>query len=197
MTLFSSQGYIVRMPVGRQLLGVCLPDLLVPNGIFNFTSRLGLLTSANVRESASVQLRMMFDKKAYINVFGDNFGMMSVTGLFASGICNSRTGGEISGFESIAQYYRAHRASNYDLPLYVVIGGTFLPMVYTAFLLECSIGTADPQLQIGNFSFQLAYAISDEDEDPFVPGQIGDDSSFPEPTGPTSPGQESPGNSLL
>lgn len=162
MNLFTSAGTIVQLPSDSQLLGIYLQDIFDPSGVFTFQNRLAVITGAAVQESSLFQLRTMFNDRWYINVFGDNPGVMSISGMFAGGICGSdTTNGRVntSGFELITAYYRQHRLSNRMLALPVAIGGFMTPIVYEAFLAECQISAVDPQLQVGQFTMKLVYPM--------------------------------------
>lgn len=196
MTIFSSPGYVVRLPAPGGWLGVYLGDIYGSMGCFNFNDRLAAVTAFNTEESASVQLRMMFENKSYINVFGDNFGFMSLSGMFAGVACDGYQQGH-GGFEGISSYFREHRASRLAPAINILLGGIFRPMYYAAFLLNCKISTADPQLQMGNFSLSLAYPMPDTIDDPlnrsyqysnYIPG-YGYSSDFS--------GRQAPTNNLL
>lgn len=196
MTIFSSPGYVVRMPLASSTIGFYLGDIYGAMGSFNFEDRLAAVTSYTTDESASVQLRMMFENKSYINVFGDNFGLMSLSGVFVGGVCNEYDY-DYGGFEGISTYFREHRASHLAPAIQILLGGFFKPMYYEAFLLNCKIGTADPQLQIGNFALSLAYAIPDEPDNPLSGGYYFDD--YQEDYGYLSDfsGRQTPTNNLL
>lgn len=204
MNLFTSAGMVVQLPADSQLLGIYLQDIYDPNGSFNFGTRRAIITSMATQESSLFQLRNMFNDKWYINVFGDNPGIMTISGMFAGGDCDTvlfNGVGETSGFELVSTYYRQHRLSNRLSSLPVAIGGFFNAMIYEAFLTECQVGAVDPQLQIGQFSMKLVYpmSLSNDLEGDGGGGDFPDTGDFPnppdEPQGPSSPGD--PANTLL
>jgi hypothetical protein len=197
MNLFSSAGMIIRMPSDAVLLGFTMWDEYDPRFTFNFENRLALVTSMQTVESSLYQLRTMFNDKWYINVFGDNPGMLSISGMFAGGGCNSNFSQEgqpdYSGFELISMYYRQHRISSRYESILVTIGGFMRPMIYDAFLAECQVSAVDPQLQVGQFSMKFVYPMPENivevpPEEPVDPPEDPDDPGEPLP--PPSPGQE-------
>jgi hypothetical protein len=196
MNLFSSAGLIVQLPADSQLLSVYLQDIYSPDGAFTFGNRLAIITASSTKEGALYQLRTMFNDKWYLNVFGDNPGMMTISGMFAGAGCNPNdldTGrSKYSGFELISTYYRQHRLSNRMLALPVAIGGLMSPMVYNTFLADCQIGVVDPQLQVGQFSLTLVYpmpAVEVDDNPTDEPPDPPDD-----PDDPIDPPVEPPGS---
>lgn len=199
MNLFSNAGIIIRMPSDSVLLGFTMWDDFDPQHFtFNFENRLAIVTSMQTVESSLYQLRTMFNDKWYINVFGDNPGMLSISGMFAGGGCGttfSEAGQpNYSGFELISMYYRQHRLSARYESILVTIGGFTKPMVYAAFLAECQVSAVDPQLQVGQFSMKFVYPMPETvievpPEEP--PPEDPEDPDTPPPDpGPTSPGQE-------
>ena len=191
MNLFSNAGMMVQLPSDSQLMSVYLEDDYSAEGIFEFRNRLAVITSCTTDENALVQLRQMFNDRLYINVFGDSPGMMSISGMFVGGTCDpDEYYVGTSGFELISSYYRQHRASRKMLALSVAIGGFMTPMLYEAFLLKCQTGLVDPQLQIGQFSWTLAYPM-DLPEYERVSADFSQIGDFPNPPG-YSPGDTAP-----
>lgn len=195
MNLFSSAGMMVKIPSQdntSNLIQVWVEDDYTSEGIFNWESRMGVTTAITTDETSLMQVRQMFNNKLYLNVFGDNPGMMNISGMYSAGICTDEGYSEgYSGFELISSYYRQHRASNKMLPISIAIGGQWSPMIYWGFLVKCQMGATDPQLQIGQFSWSLVYPIEVPPFDAEDSGGFGDDvGDFPNP-GPPSPGDNS------
>lgn len=195
MNLFSSAGMIIRMPSDAVLLGFTMWDEYdFARFTFNFENRLAIVTAMQTVESSLYQLRTMFNDKWYINVFGDNPGMLSISGVFAGGGCDSYFSPEgqpdYSGFERISMYYRQHRISSRYEPILITIGGFMQPMVYDAFLAECQVSAVDPQLQIGQFSMKFVYPMPENIQEVPPEDPPEEDPEDPEDPVPPSPGQE-------
>lgn len=208
MTLFSSAGMIIKLPAESTVLGFTLWDDYDPLLTFRFDNRLGMATSIQTMESSLYQLRTMFNDKWYINVFGDNPGMLAVSGMFAGGGCGDVFSAEgqpaYSGFELMAMYYRQHRVSARYEPILIAIGGFMQPMLYDAFLVDCNVAAVDPQLQIGQFSMKFVYPMPDAPEELFDEAEWGElEEGLPEGSlsaldyGQSAPNAVSYANSLL
>lgn len=181
---------------------------------FDFSYRMAVATAFDESENAIVELKQMFNNRMYINVFGDQPGFLSISGVFAQSTCDTGTdyNGKplYTGWEMLHYYYRQHKASKRPFCVPILLGGLMYPVVYQAFLLGMKLRAPDAQNPLGQFALQFAYPIQgisaydafnslflSYDQEPPV-GEIGggDVGDFPNPPDdsfpPGSPG-DSPG----
>jgi hypothetical protein len=211
MNFFSSGGMVVRLPSEAKIMSFYLYDEFGPGETFDFSYRMAVATSFDESENAIIELKQMFNNRMYINVFGDQPGFLSITGVFAHATCDSDYGENgkplYTGWEMLHYYYRQHKASRRPFCVPILLGGLMYPVVYQAFLLGMKLRAPDAQNPLGQFALQFAYPIQgitaydaftslylQNDQTPPL-GDLGDVGDFPNPPDDSFPPTGSPGDS--
>jgi len=142
------RGSVVRVASQRGGPGGALPFRILMQGVqLNATSINAIITSASINEKGNYQFLHTVSETIYAYVFGDRIGELTVSGLCFANPCD---GGD-SGMQQVLEAYRTNRIAVRAAPVQVSFGTT----IYRSFLVGMSLNVANPELQLGEWSFRF------------------------------------------
>lgn len=111
--------------------------------------RAGIITQVGVRQEGNFQFLQTLDDTIFLYVFGNKIGEIRLAGMAFSESCDAQ--GTI-GSDEVLDFYDENKISNQAEPVIVGLGPR---RKFNGFLTGMQFDVADPELQIGQWSYRF------------------------------------------